>query len=52
MVNGLGDFTTASGALADTGNPFAFHTVAFRRAVVLTGTTKVDHIEATTGPDL
>ena len=36
----------ASGALADTGNPFAFHAAAFRRAVVLTGTTQVSHLEA------
>jgi aryl-alcohol dehydrogenase-like predicted oxidoreductase len=36
----------ASGALAGTGNPFAFHTAAFRRAVVLTGTTRISHLEA------
>ncbi|MFD0412087.1 aldo/keto reductase [Kitasatospora sp. NPDC127116] len=36
----------ASGALAGAGNPFAFHTAAFRRAVVLTGTTQVGHLEA------
>ncbi|MFJ9847170.1 aldo/keto reductase [Kitasatospora sp. NPDC101155] len=36
----------ASGAIAGTGNPFAFHSAAFRRAVVLTGTTKVSHLEA------
>ncbi|WP_217247083.1 aldo/keto reductase [Streptomyces sp. AC602_WCS936] len=36
----------ASGALADTGNPFVFHTAAFQRAVVLTGTTQVSHLEA------
>ncbi|MFD4660149.1 aldo/keto reductase [Kitasatospora sp. NPDC058444] len=36
----------ASGTLAGTGNPFAFHTTAFRRAVVLTGTTRIGHLEA------
>ncbi|MFF4815460.1 aldo/keto reductase [Kitasatospora sp. NPDC001309] len=36
----------ASGAIADISNPFAFHPAAFRRAVVLTGTTKVRHLEA------
>ncbi|MFF2951694.1 aldo/keto reductase [Kitasatospora sp. NPDC057965] len=36
----------ASGALAAAGNPFAFHATAFRRAVVLTGTTQVRHLEA------
>ncbi|MFI9365879.1 aldo/keto reductase [Kitasatospora sp. NPDC053057] len=38
----------ASGAIAGTGNPFAFHRAAFQRAVVLTGTTKVGHLEANT----
>ncbi|MEV7020609.1 aldo/keto reductase [Kitasatospora sp. NPDC093558] len=36
----------ASGALAGTGNPFTFHAEAFRRAVVLTGTTRISHLEA------
>ncbi|MEU8998349.1 aldo/keto reductase [Streptomyces caniferus] len=36
----------ASGALAGAANPFTFHASAFRRAVVLTGTTHLDHLAA------
>ncbi|MEU8925481.1 hypothetical protein AB0D10_31880 [Kitasatospora sp. NPDC048545] len=40
------DRPMASGGVAGTGNPFAYHTASFRCAVVLTGTTKVGHLEA------